>query len=168
MGVFKKTDCWNKKFCVVLKKFSTWCGHPPPQPAWWSSSPWSHRGRRVAHFPSFPSSCWLPAGPGSWEAWTSCRGFSWSPEILNGIHVAALARPVPKSDVLSCEPGHHPPWLVAGSSILLEDGGPSLGHGLMQVPGENCLVEVGVHPGQDVEPAQLPISKAALTTAECQ
>ena len=50
---------------------------------------------------------------------------------------------------------------VTSGPILLEDGGASHCHGVMQVLPQNALVEVQVHPGiprEDVELAQLPIA----------
>ena len=77
------------------------------------------------------------------------------PEVFNGVHVWALARPVQKSEPLLIKPGHHHPRLVTRSPILLEDVGPCLRHGVTEVLGEDFLVEVLVHllvPGEDVEP----------------
>ena len=50
---------------------------------------------------------------------------------------------------------------MTSGPILLEDGGASHCHGVMQVLTQDVLVEVRVHPGiprEDVEPAQLPVA----------
>ena len=113
--VFKKTDCWNKKFRAEKKKKSVlgvatlYLDQPGDPPLHGVTEVEEQLLVLTENPPGLPHVEFQLGQVPRWLEPLVEDPLEGSPEVLDGIHVGALSRPVQKSDPLLLKPGHHHP-----------------------------------------------------------